>query len=36
MEEVKAVDVKDMAAEEMGKKLLESMIGVASCVLGTR
>lgn len=28
MEEVKAVDVKDIAAEEMGKKLLESMIGV--------
>lgn len=27
-EEVKAVDVKDMAAEEMGKKLLESLIGV--------
>lgn len=32
MEEVKAVDVKDMAAEEMGKKLLESMIGVVQSI----
>ena len=32
MEEVKAVDVKDMAAEEMGKKLLESLIGVVQSI----
>lgn len=32
MEEVKAVDVKDIAAEEMGKKLLESMIGVVQSI----
>lgn len=31
-EEVKAVDVKDIAAEEMGKKLLESMIGVVQSI----
>lgn len=31
-EEVKAVDVKDMAAEEMGKKLLESLIGVVQSI----
>lgn len=32
MEEVKAVDVKDIAAEEMGKKLLESLIGVVQSI----
>lgn len=32
MEEVKAVDVKDMAAEDMGKKLLESLIGVVQSI----
>lgn len=32
MEEVKAVDVKDIAAEEMGKKLLETMIGVVQSI----
>lgn len=31
-EEVKAVDVKDIAAEEMGKKLLESLIGVVQSI----
>lgn len=31
-EEVKAVDVKDFAAEEMGKKLLESLIGVVQSI----
>ena len=31
-EEVKAVDVKEIAAEEMGKKLLESMIGVVQSI----
>lgn len=31
-EEVKAVDVKEIAAEEMGKKLLESLIGVVQSI----
>lgn len=31
-EEVKTVDVKDIAAEEMGKKLLESLIGVVQSI----